>query len=346
MSCKMTARLLGQPPAFYTVLHPAVCCAHCPSNCLESTPVCDRDPNMNPCQARKFRAHVTQVLHDRLMSTALADRELYGPRMVLINIFAMLFNFKSEVWNQRELQAWYFWFLVFFVIMVTVVGQDFVSFVSDVAKDPMSFPLLLADKMPSSTHYYLNFLGLQWVSHAMNLTRYIQVSKFVAFTKVWNDDDARKLSEPEDQDYYGMGSRSARFSTNLLIAIIFGTISPLMNLMAYVLGSLFLFLAAGLDLCPWFVNGRKQDSGGHFFVNQLNHVFIGGLEGRILYQGKTISRNLLAAAEAFSQQLTPDAQTRQETVEPILGLFSIALDSSSKSPSAVWRTSQGRLAGS
>ena len=23
--------------------------------------------------------------------------------------------------------------------------------------------------------------------------------------------------------------------------------------------------------------GRKQDSGGHFFVNQLNHVFIGSV---------------------------------------------------------------------
>lgn len=29
-------------------------------------------------------------------------------------------------------------------------------------------------RMPSSTHYYLNFLVLQWVTHGMNLTRYIQ----------------------------------------------------------------------------------------------------------------------------------------------------------------------------
>ena len=29
-------------------------------------------------------------------------------------------------------------------------------------------------RMPSSTHYYLNFLVLQWVTHAMNLTRYVQ----------------------------------------------------------------------------------------------------------------------------------------------------------------------------
>lgn len=206
---------------------------------------------------------------------------------VLINIFSMLFNFKSEVWNQRELQNWYFWFLVFFVIMVTVVGQDFVHFVSDVAKEPMSFPLLLADKMPSSTHYYLNFLGLQWVSHAMNLTRYIQVSKFVAFTKVWNDEDARALSEPEDQDYYGMGSRSARFTTNLLIAIIFGTISPLMNLMAFIN---FWICRVVYGYLIVYAEGRKQDSGGHFFVNQLNHVFIGLIFYALLMTGMMLRR--------------------------------------------------------
>ncbi|CAK9050517.1 unnamed protein product [Durusdinium trenchii] len=83
-------------------------------------------------------------------------------------------------------------------------------------------------RMPTSTHYYLNFLVLQWVTHAMNLTRYMQaaplawsqgvfvrllcgwweVTKFVGFSKIWSEDDARALAEPEDQDYYGMGSRT------------------------------------------------------------------------------------------------------------------------------------------
>ena len=31
-------------------------------------------------------------------------------------------------------------------------------------------------RMPTSTHYYLNFLVLQWVTHAMNLTRYMQAA--------------------------------------------------------------------------------------------------------------------------------------------------------------------------
>eukprot|EP00438_Fugacium_kawagutii_P018292 Skav223003 [mRNA] locus=scaffold1827:553319:561893:- [translate_table: standard] len=87
--------------------------------------------------------------------------------------------------------------------------QDFVHFVSDVAKEPTNLPILLARKMPSSTHYYLNFLVLQWVTHGMNLTRYVQaghwggaaaVTKFVGLSKIWSEDEARALAEPEDQD--------------------------------------------------------------------------------------------------------------------------------------------------
>jgi len=191
---------------------------------------------------------------------------------VLINIFSMLFNFKSEVSNQLELQNWYFWFMVFFVIGVTVVGQNFLKFVEDVANEPTALPMLLAEKMPSSTHYYLNFLVLQWVTAAMNLTRYVQVAKYVGFSKLWSDDDARALAEPEDQDYYGMGSRSARFTINMLIAIIFGTLSPLMYLLAWVNFYLCRVIYGYLFV---YAETRKEDSGGFFFVNSLHHVYAG-----------------------------------------------------------------------
>jgi len=188
---------------------------------------------------------------------------------VLINIFSWLFNLKSEVRSQLELQNWYFWFMVFFVIGVTVVGQDFVNFVSQVAQDPLKLPLVLAEKMPSSTHYYLNFLALQWVTHGMNLTRYVPVGKFVAASKIWSEEDARELAEPEDQDYYGMGSRSARFTINLLIAMIFGTISPLMSLLAWLNFYLCRIFYGYLFV---YAESKKSDSGGYFFISQLHHV--------------------------------------------------------------------------
>jgi len=153
---------------------------------------------------------------------------------VLILIFSLLFNFKCDVNVQIETQNWYFWFLFFFVILVTAIGQGFTDFIEQVSESPFDLPLILADKMPAATHYYLTYLCLQWVTHGMNLTRYIQVGKFVTFSKFLDEEDARAMAEPEDQDYYGMGSRSARFTTNFLIALIFGTLSPLMSLLGWI----------------------------------------------------------------------------------------------------------------
>jgi len=206
---------------------------------------------------------------------------------VLINIFSWLFNLKSEVSSQLQLQNWYFWFMVFFVIGVTVVGQDFVNFIEKIAQDPLKLPMILADKMPASTHYYLNFLALQWMVHGMVLTRYIPVAKFVAASKIWSEEDARVLSEPEDQDYYGMGSRSARFTINLLIAMIFGTISPLMSLLAWIN-----FYLCNLFYGYLFVyaESKKSDSGGYFFIAQLHHVYAGLIFYTLLMIGMFLSR--------------------------------------------------------
>jgi hypothetical protein len=191
---------------------------------------------------------------------------------VLIQIFSLLFAYKTDLKVQHQLQVWYFWFLVFFVILVTVVGSDFAGFFAKVAENPLAFPLVLADRMPSTTHYYLNYLSAQWFTHGMNLSRYLQVTKFVGFRQIYEDEDARKMSEPEDQDYYGMGSRSARFTSTLLIAIIFGILSPLMGWIAFVN---FFICRMFYGYLLVYAEGRKADSGGEFFVTQLEHTYCG-----------------------------------------------------------------------
>merc|ERR1712113_1175139 len=113
--------------------------------------------------------------------------------------------------------------------------------------------------MPRTTHFYLNYVVLQPVTHAMNLTRYIQIIKFSAFRRLYDDDMAKKLAEPEDQDYYGMGSRSARFTMMLLIGLIFGTICPIMNIVV-LLNFLVCRLIYGYLLA--YAEERKTDQGG------------------------------------------------------------------------------------
>merc|ERR1719277_2623260 len=106
----------------------------------------------------------------------------------------------------------------------------------------------------------------------MNLTRYIALGKFIMFKKLYEtEEEARQACEPEDQDYYGMGSRSARFTINLAIPIVFGTLSPPTMALAFI-NFCVCRLVYGY-LIP-FAESKKPDTGGYFFALQLKHIFV------------------------------------------------------------------------
>eukprot|EP00928_Gymnodinium_smaydae_P044936 TRINITY_DN299_c1_g1_i5.p1 TRINITY_DN299_c1_g1~~TRINITY_DN299_c1_g1_i5.p1 ORF type:complete len:771 (-),score=164.49 TRINITY_DN299_c1_g1_i5:68-2380(-) len=192
----------------------------------------------------------------------------------LILIFNVFYTLKAEVWAQKRLQTFYFWFQVVFVVLVTAIGNSVVEFTKTVFTDPLELPRLLGDTMPLATHFYMNFLVLQWVTHAMNIIRYVPLSKFLAATVLFEEEEARMLSEPEDQDYYGIGSRSARFSINLMIGIVYGTLSPPINFLAWV--NFYLCRLIYGYLMP-FAETKKADLGGAFWVEQLNHIFVANI---------------------------------------------------------------------
>jgi hypothetical protein len=210
----------------------------------------------------------------------------------LINIFNFCFVLKAEVYAQKGLQNWYFIFQVVFVILATAVGTNVNSFLKTIGESPFEAFGLLADSMPLATHFYMNFLVLQWVTHFMNITRYIQLGKYFGFRKIFGTDDkglqeAKSMAEPEDQDYYGMGSRSARFTINLCIGVIFGTLSPPINLLT---GVNFLCCRLVYGYLIPFAETRKPDLGGAFFVSQLKHVFTGNIIYCILMIGVLMRR--------------------------------------------------------
>merc|ERR1719335_1372295 len=120
----------------------------------------------------------------------------------------------------------------------------------------------------------MNFLVLQWVTHAMILMRYVPLSKFKAWSVLFPEEEAREMSEPEDQDYYGLGSRSARFTINLVIGIVYGTLSPPINLLVFINFAVCRLLYG--YLIP-FAETKKADLGGPFWVAQLEHLFIGNI---------------------------------------------------------------------
>lgn len=192
----------------------------------------------------------------------------------LIFIFRNFFTLKDDACAQQMLQNWYFFFQLVFVIMVTAVGGSVVDFHRALAKEPLEVSGLLGQTMPLATHFYMNYLVLQWSSHALELLRAANLSKWLFFRTMYDDETARQMAEPEDQDYYGIGSRSCRLTINLLISIVYGTLCPPMVILTFIE---FLFCRVVYGYLLPFAENRKPDLGGVFWVQQLRHVFVGNI---------------------------------------------------------------------
>jgi len=206
---------------------------------------------------------------------------------ILLLIFRSFFILKADAWSQTRLQKWYFWFQIVFVIMITAIGDSVVEFTTTFFTDPIAVFGMLAETMPHATHFYMNFLVLQWTTHAMNLLRYVPLSKFLGFRNIFEEEEARAKAEPEDQDYYGLGSRSARFTINMVIGIVYSTLSPTVALLAAM--NFFCCRLFYGYLIP-FAETKKPDLGGVFWVTKLEHIFIGNVIYCVLMTGVLFGR--------------------------------------------------------
>lgn len=191
---------------------------------------------------------------------------------LLMLVFANFFVLKSKAAQQSKVQIWYFYFLVIFVLLVTAIGSsDFglLQTVTFLVRNPIEIFPRLAEKMPSSTHFYMNYLVVQWGVQAFNITRAWNLMKYLTFRQVLDAEEAKEWSEPEDQDFYGIGSLSARATLNLVIPLVFCTLSPFISLVGIVN-----FLIARLVHAYLFVfaETKKADAGGDFFYESLVEV--------------------------------------------------------------------------
>lgn len=205
----------------------------------------------------------------------------------LMLIFKLFYTLKATQWRQLEIQTYYFWFLILFVLLVTSIGTNLTAFLAQVAESPFVIFSILAKEMPKTSHFFFNYITLQWPTQAMNLLRYMPVFKYMAFKRIMEPEDARQMAEPEDQDYYGTGSRCARGSLTLIIGLVFASISPLMVPLVFI-EKFCCRLFIGY-LVP-FAETRKTDLGGEHFALQLVHIHLGLLIYIIMMTGIMLQR--------------------------------------------------------
>mmetsp|Transcript_56873 Transcript_56873/g.182776 ORF Transcript_56873/g.182776 Transcript_56873/m.182776 type:complete len:714 (-) Transcript_56873:17-2158(-) len=214
---------------------------------------------------------VVRAFFERVLPVLLVQFIIGNVPALMMMIFRRFHCTVGHAWAQRSLQAYYYWFLVLFVLLATVVDISLVRTIEKVVDGPVVVIWMLAESMPLATHFYLNFMLLQCVTHAMNLTRYMPLAKYLLLRAAVGEARAVELSEP-DQDYFGMGARSARWSLDLVLALVFCSVSPLITAVALVN---FLLCRVFYGYLTVFAETRRHDLGGPFFVEKMKQVQFG-----------------------------------------------------------------------
>mmetsp|Transcript_118145 Transcript_118145/g.329434 ORF Transcript_118145/g.329434 Transcript_118145/m.329434 type:complete len:801 (+) Transcript_118145:70-2472(+) len=207
-------------------------------------------------------------IHSMAAAVALKFFMMFLPTFLMV-IFHTFFCLRAEAWAQHKLQSSYFWFLAIFEIMVTSVGSSLTRTTSVLMHHPLVIIKMLGETLPFVTHFYLNFMVIHWSTHALNLTRYFNLMKFLTLRTICEQERARQLAEPEDQDWYGMGGRSARFTECMVIALIFSNLAPSITVLTLIN---FFMCRVVYGYLLVFAETRKPDLGGYFWVTQLDHL--------------------------------------------------------------------------
>jgi len=187
----------------------------------------------------------------------------------LLCIFDYSFNLQSRNSSQVYMQRYYFDFQVVFVLLVPAIGDSVLTTFTELASAPFSVFTLLATTMPSSSHYFMSYFVVQWTTHGMSVTRYVTLIKYMLLARIYGRDDAKEMSEPEDQDYYGLGSRSARWSFLCTTGLVYCTISPIMTVFAFVH---FAFCRLVYGYLFVYAETKKPGLGGAFWVIMLRQT--------------------------------------------------------------------------
>jgi len=206
------------------------------------------------------------------------------PWMIML-IHRQFFPTVTETETQLGLQRTYYNFQVVFVVLVTALSGSIAATAETLFRSPLALLDILADRLPQSSHFYLSWYVLQWLTQTLGLLRYVNLWKYItakpqariialALREADRVDDvtdrtAKKLAEPENRDSYGIGARSAEMTLLLTVALVFCSLLPII--------CFFGFITLGIARTIYgyllvYSETRKSDSGGIFWCAQLEQV--------------------------------------------------------------------------
>lgn len=192
--------------------------------------------------------------------------------MAIIHNFLTL---KAGAWAQLKLQDWFFAFQLVFILLVTTIVGTVLNVLEKLLAHPGEVVYILADALPGFSNFYINYILLSCFLQVFDLLRTMNLAKYLFWRgRNADPDEARDLSEPEDQDSDGMGSRMAKVAIHLVVCTVFASCCPVILLVAWLYFALGRYTYGFLVI---FAETKKPDMGGAFWVKSLRHLFLGVL---------------------------------------------------------------------
>lgn len=224
---------------------------------------------------------------------------------VLVWIFKFFFLLRAEAWLQLFVLRVYYPFLIVYVLLAPALGTSVIASFRDLWTDPSSFFNMLNEQMAGCSHFYLKYITVQWATYAWAIFRFDVLVSFEMKRWMYESEEyAAELAEPEDQDYYGIGSRSARFTLVFVICLTFCQISPIITIFGF-LAACFGRLVYGYLVV--YAETQKPDLGGEFWVQTLINLQIGLfiyillMTAVVCYRSPSYGPGIIAGSAVFFQ---------------------------------------------
>lgn len=219
--------------------------------------------------------------------------------LILFSIITKFFTLKANSWAQLRLERWYVSFLLTFVFLVTIIGRSVLIAVVSLAEDPADLFRLFALSLPGVSHFYMNYLVLDWFSTGIQFIRHGNLLNFwfYRFVRWMKPSVAKSYSEPESPAFFGLGARMGHGVLVATIALVLCTCSPSIILIAWVT----MFIGEIVYAYLLFnVETKKADTGGRFWIEVMTQMFLAlalysVLMIGILCRQKLVGPSMLAA---------------------------------------------------
>ncbi|CAI6335690.1 unnamed protein product [Periconia digitata] len=192
------------------------------------------------------------------------------------NIFRAIFKAFGEPTNtstELKVQKWYYVFQVLQIFLVNTVASGAAAVISQIANNPSSVPMLLADKLPSAANSYLTYFIVQGLtSSSNNILNYSDLFSYLFYDRFFDKTPRQKYNSYTKLKGMAWGKLFPKYGNFLIIAIAYSCIAPLVLGFAAV-GLMFFYVSYRYMLL--FTVQPKIDTKGHCYTLALQQILTG-----------------------------------------------------------------------